>query len=145
MMGWVLNRPEEIIMEYRYTCPHCSGLLNPGGNVIFVVESQFDRDLFLLSPEPGDYHLVHKSSFPLEKGEHYTFRCPLCREDLRSHLNEDLVEIHLEDSESERFTVNFSRVYGERATFFRAKGRTEKYGEHAASYESLNFFGAGHD
>ena len=145
MMVGAISRPEEDTMEYRYTCPHCSGLLNPGGNVIFVVESQFDRDLFLLSPNPGDYNLVHRSSFPLVKGEHYTFRCPLCREDLRSAIAEDLVEILLENSEGEKFHVNFSRVYGERATFFRAKGKTEKFGEHAASYDTFNFFGAGHE
>lgn len=132
-------------MEYRYTCPHCSGLLNPGKTVIFVVESAKDRDLFLLSPKPGDYTLVHRDSFPLVKGEHYTFRCPLCTSDLRSPRDEDLVEILLADQDGEKFTVNFSRVYGERATFFSAKGKIDRFGEDAEGYDVVNFFGAGND
>jgi hypothetical protein len=130
-------------MRHRYHCPGCSGLLNPGQRVIFVLELEAQRELITLSPEPGDYTVKHRDSLVLERGKIYTFRCPLCHTDLTSPLNERMVEIQSLGDDGTTSRVNFSRVHGEYATFFTSGEEVESYGEHAQGLEPVNFFGEG--
>jgi hypothetical protein len=130
-------------MKRRYHCPHCGRLLNPGQLVVFVVESSTQKELVLLSPEPGDYAMVYPETLELEPGTAYVFRCPVCQADLRSELNENLVEITAQSEDGSSVRVNFSRVYGEHATFVLHDMAVERYGPDAERYEVLNFFGAG--
>ena len=130
-------------MALNYYCPHCDGLLNPSRRVIFVVEGGANRGLCLLSPEPGDYSIVHAEDFPLQVGAQYTYRCPICRANLEAEGNEDFVEIVGRGADGSPIQVNFSRIFGKRATFLRTAGRVEQFGDDAAAYEGVNFFGAG--
>ena len=128
-------------MGRSYFCPHCRRMLNPGTKVIFLVENGHDRELVLLSAKLGDYSVVHSRSMVFENGKVYTFRCPMCRSDLTSSLDENLVDILTEGEESSPVRVSFSRVFGEQATFLRSPEGINRYGDHAERYESVNFFG----
>ena len=129
-------------MGRSYYCPHCRKLLNPGTKVIFLVENGPDVELVLLSPKLGDYSVIASRSMTLLDGAIYTFRCPLCRADLTSHVDSKLVELMSragDEAPPER--VSFSRIHGEHATFLMAEDGVDSFGEHADRYESLNFFG----
>jgi hypothetical protein len=128
-------------MGRSFFCPHCRKMLNPGTKVIFLVENGNDRELMLLSAKLGEYSVVHSRSMKFENGKIYTFRCPMCRSDLTSSLDENLVDILTESDDAEMVRVSFSRVFGEQATFVRAPDGVNRYGEHAARYEGVNFFG----
>jgi hypothetical protein len=120
-------------------------MLNPGTKVIFLVENGTERELVLLSAKLGEYSVVHSRSMTFEEGKIYTFRCPMCRSDLTSSLDEKLVDILTESDDEVMVRVSFSRVFGEQATFLRAPNGVDRYGEHAANYEGVNFFGAAAD
>jgi hypothetical protein len=130
-------------MARTFTCPRCGGLLNPGTKVIFVIERGAERSLILLSPEFGDYATVLGHSLPLEKGQAYTFICPICRADLSSPANSGFVEILAREDDGSQERVDFSRVAGEHATFVRGPGGVQRYGEEATKYDGANFFGVG--
>lgn len=132
-------------MRRSYYCPHCNKLLNPWKKVIFLVENGNDCELVLLSPQLGDYSAVHSRSMELVKGAVYTFRCPLCRADLTSTLDNKLVDLVSRLGDDPPVRVSFSRVHGEQATFLMADDGVDRYGEDADRYEGLNFFGAAAD
>ena len=132
-------------MGRSFFCPHCRRMLNPGTKVIFLVENGSDRELMLLSAKLGEYSVVHSRSMKFEEGKIYTFRCPMCRSDLTSSLDENLVDILTESDNDVMVRVSFSRVFGEQATFLRAPDGVNHYGEHASRYEALNFFGEAAD
>jgi hypothetical protein len=132
-------------MGRSFFCPHCRRMLNPGTKVIFLVENGSDRELMLLSAKLGEYSVVHSRSMKFEEGKIYTFRCPICRSDLTSSLNENLVDILTQSEDDVMVRVSFSRVFGEQATFLRASDSVDRYGEHASRYESVNFFGEAAD
>lgn len=132
-------------MGRSYFCPHCRRMLNPGTKVIFLVENGNDRELMLLSAKLGEYSAVYSRSMKFEEGKVYTFRCPMCRSDLTSSLDENLVDILTESDEDIMVRVSFSRVFGEQATFLRAPDGVNRYGEHASRYEGVNFFGEAAD
>ena len=104
-------------MARSYFCPHCRKLLNPGTKVIFLVDAEQDCELMLLSAKLGDYSAVYARSMVFEEGRIYTFRCPLCRADLTSSLDEKLVDILTLTDDDALVRVSFSRVFGEQATF----------------------------
>jgi hypothetical protein len=82
----------------------------------------------------------------LLEGAIYTFRCPLCRADLTSNLDNKLVELISRGDENDSpVRVTFSRIHGEHATFFIADAGVDRFGEHADRYEAVNFFGAAAD
>jgi hypothetical protein len=129
-------------MGRSYYCPHCRKLLNPGTKVIFLVENGPELELVLLSPNLGDYSVVASRSMKLLDGAIYTFRCPLCRVDLTSNIDDKLVELlsRSEDDDAP-VRVSFSRIHGEHATFLMADDGVDRFGEHADRYANLNFFG----
>ena len=87
------------------------------------------------------YSVVPSRSMAFEEGKVYTFRCPICRSDLTSSLDENLVDILTQNDEEMMVRVSFSRIFGEQATFLRAPDGVDRYGEHASRYENVNFFG----
>ena len=132
-------------MARSYFCPHCRKLLNPGTKVIFLVDTGQDCELMLLSAKLGDYSAVYARSMVFEDGRLYTFRCPLCRAELTSSLDEKLVDILTDGDNGGVVRVSFSRVFGEQATFLMAKNGVDQFGEHASRYEGFNFFGEAAD
>ena len=92
-------------MSRAFHCGHCKGLLNPGSEVVLVIEFGSGRGLVLLSPELGDYTAVLAQSIPLEVGRAYVFRCPLCDADLSSRVDRALVELLARSSGGAEATV----------------------------------------
>ena len=133
-------------MSRSFYCPHCSKLLNPHRKVIFLVEDGNDLELVLLSAQLGDYSAVHSRSIEFVEGAAYTFRCPLCRADLTSSVNNRLVDLLTrEDEDGQQMRVSFSRVHGEEATFLMADDEVNSFGSDASNYEGVNFFGEAKD
>jgi len=132
-------------MRREYYCPHCRKLLNPGTLVVFIVDHDRERELVLLAPELGDYSIIYPASLTFELGTLYTFRCPLCRADLSSNLDQRLVDILSLTDDGSPVRVSFSRVFGEQATFVFASDGVDQYGEHAERFDTLNFFGEAPD
>lgn len=130
-------------MADKYYCPHCRADLNPGTKIILRVVHGDRSGLLLFSPQVGNYACVLPERFQLEPGETVAFSCPVCHASLASPSDERLGEILLSREGEELARVNFSRVFGEQATFVIAGGRVESYGDDASSFGSVNFFGAG--
>ncbi len=133
-------------MGRSYFCPHCRKLLNPGTKVIFLVDNGPGQELVLLSATLGDYSVVASRSMNLLEGAIYVFRCPLCRADLTSKVDNKLVELlSRTDADDSPVRVTFSRIHGEHATFLMADSGIDRFGEHADRYAAVNFFGAAAD
>lgn len=130
-------------MRRSYFCPHCEGLLNPGSLVVFVIEDQGRRELVLLSPEPGNYAMVYRDTIVLVPGKPYMLRCPMCDADLVSPDDDRLLEINSRSDDGSTVRVQFSRIYGQHATYLLSRGGVEQFGEHAERLDPVNFFGAG--
>jgi len=132
-------------MSRSYFCPHCKKLLNPGTKVVVLVENGVEMELVLLSATLGDYSVVHSRSMDFVEGAVYTFRCPVCHADLTSTVDIKLVELQSSTDDEPMVRVNFSRVYGEQATFLMTRSGVDRFGEHADRYSAVNFFGVAAD
>jgi hypothetical protein len=130
-------------MKRSYHCPHCEGLLNPGTKIILRAVKDLTAGLFLFSPQVGNYNLVMPDDFRLKIGDRVTFYCPICGADLTSEADPGLAVIDSSVSGRSRFEVHFSRIFGKHATFVVRDGRVQSFGEHAAHYQNVNFFGEG--
>jgi len=129
-------------MKKTYLCPHCNAVLNPNEKIIFIVDDGENRGLMLLSAKPGDYRLIVDQNFTLEKGRMATFSCPICSHSLTSAVNDKFAEIKLNQGGSALSTVEFSRVFGEHATFIIDGQEMAVYGEDADDMGDVNFFGS---
>jgi hypothetical protein len=129
-------------MKKTYFCPHCNAVLNPNEKVIFIVDDGERKGLILLSAKPGDYRLIADQNFILEKGRAATFSCPVCTRSLTSAVNDKFAEIKLDQGAPTLSTVEFSRVFGEHATFIIDGREMASYGEDADDMEDVNFFGS---
>lgn len=130
-------------MKRTYFCPKCKAILNPNVKIILTLASGRRRSLILLSPQPGNYSVILPLDVTLRRGEEVDFFCPACSSSLRSEANDHLAEIGFRLEDGAKGRVNFSRKYGEHATYFVTKERVRSYGENAAIYGDANFFGAG--
>ncbi len=130
-------------MKRTYFCPECRAILNPNVRLILTMARGRRRNLILLSPQPGNYSVIVPADVSLRNGEEVDFFCPACGKNLRSEANTHLAEIGFRLEDGTRGRVNFSRKYGEHATYFVTNEQIRSYGENAAIYGDANFFGAG--
>ncbi len=130
-------------MKRAYFCPECGATLNPNVNLILTMAKGRRRNLILLSPQPGNYSIILPGDVSLRRGEEVEFFCPACSTNLRSEANTHLTEIGFRLKDGTKGRVNFSRKYGEHATYFVTKEQIRSYGENAAIYGDANIFGAG--
>ena len=128
-------------MKRRYLCPHCRAVLNPNVKVVCVVDDGERRGLVLLSARPGDYRMIADPRLGLREGTLCTFYCPVCGHSLTSAADDHFAELLLDRDEGEPVRVEFSRVFGEHATFIVDGREVTAYGEDADDYEDVNFFG----
>jgi len=137
----VLGRAAQAVVQFvRAVCerrgkPLCD-------RVLLVPDN--DLELVLLSAKLGDYSAVHSRSMQLVEGAAYIFRCPLCRVDLTSSINNRLVDlVTREEEDGQDMRVSFSRVHGEEATFLMGDNGINRFGADASQYDDeVNFFGA---
>jgi len=128
-------------MKWIYACPHCRATLNPHTKLILAARRGKRRGLILLSPQPGNYKSIIHESFPLAQGDMVEFACPACAAVLTSPASSRLAEVLLVMPGQRARRVEFSRVYGEHATFILDGEKVVPYGDDAGSYERVNFFG----
>lgn len=128
-------------MKRRYCCPKCKALLNPGTKIILTARSGEKLGLVLFSPQPGNYNAIVPDELMLKPGDLVELRCPVCGASLDSRYNENLAHIDFVKEDGEAGQVNFSRRFGERATYFVTSETIRSYGPDAARYGGFNFFG----
>ncbi len=130
-------------MKRTYFCLKCGATLNPNVKLILTMAKGRRRSLILLSPRPGDYSVILPGDVTLRRGDEVEFFCPACGANLRSEINAHLTEIGFRLEAGTKGRVNFSRKYGEHATYFVTKEQVRSYGDNATIYGDANFFGAG--
>ncbi len=130
-------------MKRTYYCPKCHATLNPNVKLILTMGKGRRRNLALLSPQPGNYTVILPPEVTLRRGDEAEFFCPACGANLRSEANPHLAEIGFRLEDGTKGRVNFSRRFGEHATYFVTREQVRSYGENAAVYGDSNFFGAG--
>ena len=130
-------------MKRTYFCLKCRAILNPNIKIILTLARGRRKSLILLSPQPGNYSVILPPDVSLRRGEEVDFFCPACGASLRSEVSAHLAEIGFRLEDGTKGRVNFSRKYGEHATYFVTNERVRSYGENAAFYGDANFFGAG--
>lgn len=132
-------------MKRMYFCLKCKATLNPNVKLILTMAKGRRRSLILLSPQPGNYSVIVPDDVVLRRGDEVDFFCPACGADLRSEASAHLAEIGFRLEDGTKGRVNFSRKYGEHATYFVTKEQVRSYGANAAMYGDANFFGAGRE
>jgi hypothetical protein len=132
-------------MKRMYFCLKCKATLNPDVKLILTMAKGRRRSLILLSPQPGNYSIIVPDDVVLRRGDKVDFFCPACGANLRSEASTHLTEIGFQLEDGTKGRVNFSRKFGEHATYFVTKEQIRSYGDNAAMYGDADFFGAGRE
>ncbi len=131
-------------MKSVYGCPHCKAVLNPSVKVLLVVKYNKKRGMILLSPQPGNFQFICDKTVEnaLKPGASVTFFCPVCSTDLTAPGNKKFAELTLVDPNGNHRKVEFSRLFGKRATYIVDGSEVTSFGDDADDFNSTNFFGA---
>jgi len=123
-------------MEWRFHCPRCNCMINPGGVVTLVASRGTVTILIAFNPEPGNYDVYLPAGFALPPGTEWSFLCPVCHADLTSADHARLCELVLFVG-TERRRLLFSRIAGERATYVLRGDSSiiESLGDHSDRYD----------
>ena len=115
--------------------------LNVNNHVILTGHADSgQKGLILLSEKLGDYNVKLASGFNLAKGEIVHFHCPGCSKSLDYHRKKDFAWILKHDEEGEEFTIIFSVIFGNHATYKVSEERTISYGEKAIQYVNPEWY-----
>ncbi len=128
-------------MHYRYYCPKCNGTLNPNTKIILRASFEGKSSLILFHTSPGNYEAILSDDLALKRGNMVDLSCPICTESLVSRADKNLAEIGFFTDDGVEGMVEFSRKYGEQATFFVTRESIRSYGHDADLYGNLNFMG----
>jgi hypothetical protein len=110
-------------------------MLNPDETISLVAEHESTRLLVGFHPQPGNYKVYVPPGITIEEGSCWSFYCPVCHEDLKSELADELCAVDL-TSQTETHRVFFSRVAGVHATFVvSAEGLRESHGGDTSRYD----------
>ncbi len=126
-------------MEHNYLCPKCRSNLNLHHRIIFAVENEKkERGLMLLDPRLGHYDSETHPGYHILEGEKVEFICPVCHVSLAApEKHENLVKVIMFDGEKKEHDVYFSRVKGEKCTFWVAPDGLKIFGDDTDKY--LNY------
>jgi hypothetical protein len=131
-------------MNSRFLCPRCASDLKVGDHIIFSAQTKKGKKgVLMLSPELGNYTILHDKHFTYEKGEHLDFFCPVCHANLGiPEVNKELAEVLMVDDKGVKYRIIFSEIAGKKCTI-QVKGdkMIQVFGEDAEGY--TNFWGAG--
>lgn len=130
-------------MKWKYACPSCKAVLNPNVKIILRLRRGKLNGLILISPRPGNYRIICDRDFAakVKHGQLVEFSCPVCGEVLTAPASRKLAELLLLQPQGKVKRVQFSCVYGEHATFILDGDTVVPYGDDAAAYDEVNFFG----
>ena len=128
-------------MQAKYVCPYCASQLNVNDQVVLTAKNQRGQQgLLLLHTDLGNYACQKNEDFQIEKGEHLNLYCPVCREELYDSIRKNMAKLIREEPDGSEFTVVFSRVWGEKATFAIHGEKLSTYGEHAIRYQNPEWY-----
>lgn len=121
-------------MENNFLCPKCRGELKVGEYLVFSASTQNKQSgLLMLSPQIGNYSSIKHPNFKFKRGDHVTFFCPICHDNLTTDINKNLARIILVEEDKE-FDIYFSKISGEHATYKVKGDEVEASGEDAGLY-----------
>lgn len=129
-------------METRFLCPKCRADLKIRDHIIFATETERGlRGVLLISPELGNYTIIHDDKFDFIEGEHVDFFCPVCHENLAiEEVDKDLAEVLMIDDKGDEYKIIFSEIAGKKCTIKLKDDKIiESYGEDSDEY--TNFWG----
>jgi len=131
-------------MKNIYACPHCDTVLNPSVKILLVVSYRKKKGMILLSPQPGNFQFICDRTFEesLKPGAKVRFSCPVCSEDLTSPKDDEFVELLMLHPGRKPRRVEFSRVYGKRATLVIDGDDVSTFGPDVDDPSNTNFFGS---
>ena len=119
----------------KYLCPYCCIQLNVDDHIILIGHgTSGHKGLILLKETLGDYNVKMASSLRLDKGEKVQFHCPGCLKNLDYSRKKDFAWILKHDEEGKEFTIIFSVIFGDHATYKISEERVISYGEKAIQY-----------
>jgi len=130
-------------MKNRYLCPSCRSDLKIKNSVIFSAQTEKGiRGLVLLSPELGNYSILHVPEFSYAAGDHIDFFCPVCHTSLGiPEVNKDLAGVIMIDEKEVEYNIIFSEVAGKKCTMkVKENNIIESYGDDAGEFS--NYWGA---
>ncbi len=99
-------------METRFLCPKCRADLKIRDHIIFATETERGlRGVLLISPELGNYTIIHDDKFDFIEGEHVDFFCPVCHENLAiEEVDKDLAEVLMIDKKVKNTKLSSQRL-----------------------------------
>lgn len=125
-------------MDWMYSCPKCTAILNPGPNIILLGRHEGYDVLLAFHPEPGNYEVNVPHNVTITQGEVWDFLCPVCHANLALPMDESLGALDMTNGRDQWHTVVFSRVAGEHATFVISRdteSQVEKHGVDLSKYD----------
>ena len=125
----------------KYLCPYCCIQLNVDNHVILIGHGTAGhKGLILLREKLGDYNVKLPTGFNLDKGEKVHFHCPGCSKSLDYSRKKDFAWLLKHDEEGNEFTVIFSVIFGNHATYKISEERTISYGEKAIQFTNPEWY-----
>lgn len=125
-------------MEKNYLCPKCKSYINIGTKIVLSVHvGETQRGLLLFEKELGDYKVKKNDLINYSEGEMVGFFCPICHENLKSEIHENLARILIVDENNVENDVLFSRISGEMATYKINNDTIEAFGSNKEKYIEL--------
>lgn len=131
-------------MKNRFLCPSCRSDLKIKNSVIFSAQTESGiRGLVLLSPELGNYSILHVPEFIYKEGDHIDFFCPVCHTDLGiPDISKNLAGVVMIDEKKVEYNIVISEIAGKQCTMkIKENNIVESFGRDADEFS--NFWGAG--
>jgi hypothetical protein len=121
--------------EINYLCPKCRSYLNIGTKVVLSIHSKNNqKGLLLFEKGLGDYKVKKNDLIHYEPGEVVGFYCPICHQDLAAEKHPNLAQIIMVDENNNEYTILFSKVVGEQATYKVKNEKIEAFGTDKDKY-----------
>ncbi len=129
-------------MKTKYLCPHCEEALNVDNDIVLKAKNNSGRKgIVFLHTLLGNYNSRFSAEFTITEGEKVKFYCPLCNSNLTNLKNERLAYFTMIDGDDKKFTVVFSKIYGEKCTYVIQETEVIKsYGDQLNIYTNPDWF-----
>jgi predicted RNA-binding Zn-ribbon protein involved in translation (DUF1610 family) len=130
-------------MKWKFSCPSCRAVLNPNVKVILKMKCGQQQGLILFSPRLGNYKTIcdQELAAQMADGDMVEFSCPVCGDVLTSSSSTKLAEICMHQPGQRMKRLQFSRIYGEHATFILNGDTVTPLGKDSSAFNDINFFG----
>ena len=105
------------LKKYDYKCSKCNSAISVDNIVNFIIEDQYGLESNIyLSGVPGEYNYAIEGGGELIHGMEYNFKCPCCRESMKSEKHPKFIEVNLEVGNQTTLNIYFSPIFGEMKT-----------------------------